>query len=230
MKAYLPTKFLQVALHQQGGDPPRLGRFSALLSDLDFDPIIGVELLEIDTPGLLILPTRQCRFKFSTHEINFVQDYVSQGYPLFHLSNHPPLNIEDSRVGRRFGYTFVDVVKGISPQCNFDVFPLSNTRSIFVSLDRDPHFTIRNSSMVTFNIDGFFPIADFTRSRISCGKADAAFAIARPRVDTYGAIVVLGDSGLLGEPMAGNPGPGLGAGNNRDLVGCILQWLRNQTA
>jgi hypothetical protein len=34
----------------------------------------------------------------------------------------------------------------------------------------------------------------------------------------------------LGEPMPGNPGPGLNAGGNLELVEHIIRWLGNQTA
>ncbi|MGB6896382.1 MAG: hypothetical protein WBF37_10635 [Dehalococcoidia bacterium] len=232
MKAYLPSKFLQVTLHQKGCNPARLGTLLALLIELNFEPALGIDILTIAYPGLLLLPTRQCKFPFEDNEIRFIRDFISQGNPLFHLSNHYPLTKQDTVLGQEFGYRFHDVVKGFNKHRNFNVYPLSNPTSIFHSLDAKMHFKIHNSSIVSDDSDTFITIADFSRSDISTGDRNAAFGIARPRNLETGAIVALGDSGLLGEPSPcypDNPGPGLNVGNNLDLVTRILLWLRNQT-
>lgn len=45
MKAYLPSKFLQVTLHQKGGNPARLDTFLTLLRELKFQPVLGIDIL-----------------------------------------------------------------------------------------------------------------------------------------------------------------------------------------
>jgi hypothetical protein len=94
MNAYLPSKFLQVVLHQSGGSPARLDELLKLLRQLAFKPIVGIDLRKISKRGLLLLPTRQYKFPFEQDELDSIVNFVSQGNPLFHLSNHPPLTIE----------------------------------------------------------------------------------------------------------------------------------------
>lgn len=228
MKAYLPSKFLQVALHANGGKPARLDDLRDLLAELGFTPVIDVELSTISDSGLLVLVTRQCRYPFEPQELEFIEDYVGKGNPIFHLSNHPPLTKEDSRLGKLLGYQFHSCVQGADSKREFDVYPVSGYSSLFASIDPDRHFTIRNSCIVSPLQDTFTVIADFSRSDLSGVDPKSAFGIAQPRTKENGAIVALADSGLLGEPTPENPGPGLSAGNNRDLVGQILEWLRKQ--
>ncbi|MGD2207119.1 MAG: hypothetical protein PVH17_10095 [Anaerolineae bacterium] len=232
MNAYLPREFLQVALHQRGGNPARLDELFRLLEQLAFKPVVGIDLQKISKRGLLLLPTRQCRFPFEQGELDFIVSFLSQGNPLFHLSNHPPLTKQDTSLGQLLGYRFHSVVNGTDPHCDFEVYPTPHSVSVFESVDANLHFSIRNSCIVTYDNDSFSVIADFSRSNLSNGDPNAAFGIARPRnLGTgAGAIVALGDSGLLGEPMSGNPGPGLHAGDNLELVKRILRWLQNQTA
>jgi hypothetical protein len=230
MKAYLPAKFLQVALHQRGGNPARLDRLFRLFGYLNLEPVMGIHITEIKDPGLLLLPTRQLKYPFDGDEISCILEFVSQGNPLFHLSNHYPLTIQDSILGQEFGYRFHGVIRGSNPARDFDVYPLSGSNQLFDPSNSNMHFTIRNSSMLATECEKFAPIADFSRSEITSGQNNAAFGIARSRDHRAGAIVALADSGLLGEPMPSNPGPGLEAGNNIDLVGSILLWLLEQTA
>jgi hypothetical protein len=230
MKAYLPSNFLQVALHQSGGNPARLDELLKLLRQLAFKPIVGIDLRQISKRGLLLLPTRQAKYPFEQDELDFIVHFVSQGNPLFHLSNHPPLTKQDTRLGQLLGYRFRSVVKGSDPSRDFEVYPTPHSTSVFGSVDTNLHFSIRNSCIVSYDSDSFSVIADFSRSALSCGDPNAAFGIARPRNRETGAIVALGDSGLLGEPMASNPGPGLHAGHNLELIERILRWLRNQAA
>ena len=189
MKTYLPSKFLQVTLHQKGGNPARLDTLLALLRELNSEPVLGIDILAITNPGLLLLPTRQCRFPFEKNEIRFVLNFISQGNPLFHLSNHPPHTKQDTTLGQEFGYRFHDVVKGSNTNRDFDVYPLSNPTSIFYPLDTKMNFTIRNSSIVSDDSETFLAIADFSRSDITTGDRNAAFGIARPRDLETGAIV-----------------------------------------
>jgi hypothetical protein len=229
MKAYLPKKFLQVKLHKS--NPTRLYDLLCLLRDLEFEPVSNIDLREIKKhDGLLLLPTRQYKIPFEQGELDFVINFISRGNPLFHLSNHCPLTIQDTCLGQLFGYRFHDVVKGCDINRNFKVYPTLNSSLAFGSADINIHFSVRNSSIVSYDHDTFSVIADFSRSDLSCIDPKAAFGIARSRNLETGAIVALGDSGLLGKPLPNNPGPGLGAGDNLELVKRILLWLRNQTA
>jgi hypothetical protein len=230
MNAYVPSKFLQVALHRSGGNPARLDKLLDLLRQLAFEPVVGKDIRKISKRGLLLLPTRQAKYPFEQDELDFTVNFVSQGNPLFHLSNHPPLTKQDTRLGQLLGYRFHSVVKGSDPMCNFEVYPTPHSTSVFDSVDTNLHFSIRNSCIVSCDSDSLTVIADFSRSDLSCGDPNAAFGIARPRNFETGAIVALGDSGLLGEPMSRYPGPGLNVGDNMELVERILRWLRNQTA
>ena len=227
MNAYLPSKFLQVALHHSGGNPARLDELLKLLRQLAFKPVVGIDVRKISKGGLLLLPTRQYKFPFEQDELDFIVNFVSQGNPLFHLSNHPPLTKQDTCLGQLLGYRFHSVVKGSDPSRSFEVYPTPHSTSVFDSVDTNQHFSIRNSCIVSYDNDLFSVIADFSRSNLSCGDPNAAFGIARPRKLETGAIVALGDSGLLGEPTSKNPGPGLHAGDNSELVKRILRWLRN---
>jgi hypothetical protein len=228
MKAYLPSKFLQVALQQQKYSE-RLAELLKLLEQLGFSPNVGGDLREISESGLLLLPTRQKRFPFEQEELDFIVNFVSQGNPLFHLSNHPDLTVQDTRLGRLLGYRFHSMVKGADSSSNFEVYPTLHSSPIFDAVEPNLHFSVCNSCVVSYDNDSFSVIADFSRSNLSCGDANAAFGIARPRNLKTGAIVALGDSGLLGKPMSNNPGPGLRAGDNWELVKRILLWLKEQT-
>jgi hypothetical protein len=228
MNAYLPSKFLQVTVHKNY--PERLESLISLLEEINVEPVVDIDLLDITAAGLLFLPTRQWKFPFENLEINFILDFVSKGNPLFHLSNHgPKLTVQDSVLGQEFGYRFQRTIKGFIPKQKFDVYPMSNPTSVFDPLDQNIHFTICNSSEVIDESGTFSVIADFSRSNVPEGDRNAAFGIARPRSPETGAIVALGDSGLLGEPVPCYPGPGLHAGDNMELVKRILLWLRNQT-
>ena len=227
MKAYLPSQFLQVALHQKRGQPNRLDELLNLLEQCAFVPVVGIDLLSISESGLLLLPTRQFWSPFSRNALDFIVDFVSRGNPLFHLSNHPPLTIQDTRLGRRFGYHFRGVVFGADIGREFQVYPLPH--AIFDADQPSLHFSVRNSCTISCG-DAFSPIADFSKSSLLCGNPSSAFGIARPRSAAGGAIVALGDSGILGEPSPNHPGPGLDAGDNRQLVERILRWLRDQAA
>jgi len=103
---------------------------------------------------------------------------------------------------------------------------------VFDPIDSNLHFSIRNSSHILCKRETFKVIVDFNKSGISNAYSNKAFDIARPRnPDTgAGAIIALGDSGLLGEPMCKNPGPGLRAGDNYELVKRMVLWLKNQSA
>jgi hypothetical protein len=230
MKAYLPAKFLQVMLHHKGGDPARLDDLLDLLRELSFEPVVGIDLRDVSSWGLLLLPTRRLKCPFEQEELDRVVNFVSQGNPLFHLSNHSPLTEQDSCLGRLFGYRFHSIVRGSDRAGNLNVDPTSHCNPVFDTSIHDLHFTIHNSSIVSPDDSSFCVIADFSRSDLSCGDPSGAFAIARPRTQDMGAIVALGDSGLLGKPMMPkNPGPGLRAGDNRELVKRILGWLKTQS-
>ena len=132
MKAFLPSKFLQVALHARGGKSARLDDLRDLLAELGFTTVIDVDLSTISDPGLLVLPTRQVRYPFEANELDVVVDYVGKGNPIFHLSNHPPLTTEDSRLGKLLGYQFHSVVQGTDPKQEFDVYPLSGDSYVYL--------------------------------------------------------------------------------------------------
>lgn len=180
MNAYLPSRFLQVALHERDGRPARLDKLLQVLRGLGFNPSVGIDLRAISKPGLLLLPTRQLRFPFEQEELCFVVGFVSQGNSLFHLSNHPPLTQQDTRLGELLGYRFHGVVRGFDPRQDFEVYPTPSTDGPFHSLDTDLHFSIRNSCMISYDNESCSVIADFSRSVLSCGDQSAAFWYRRP--------------------------------------------------
>jgi hypothetical protein len=226
MNIYIPSKFLQVTLHQNGGKPARLDDLLFLLEDLNFNPYVGIDIHDIKDDGILLLPTRQKAHPFQKDEIDFLVDFISNGNPLFHLSNHPPLTDNDSFLGNYFGYKFSGVVKTTNSH-NFDIFVTPGT---FLANENEAnlHFTVRNTSIVSTKDEDFIVIADFSRSNVPNVNHYSAFGLAKPRFNESGAIVALGDSGLLGEPTINNPGPGLGECDNLHLIRRILNWLKNQ--
>lgn len=233
MLAYLPSKFLQVNLHQRGGSPARLDLFGELLRQADIQPIFGIKLSEISEKGILILPTRDFRTPFEDWELDFVTQFIAQGNPLFHLSNAYPWPISDSALGQRFGYQFQSRVTGLDPASPVDVYPLPNALNIFAPSDYNLHFSILHSSIVIGETDKFAVIADFEQSEIAYVGQKGPFGIGVPRdpVNGRGAIVALGDSGLLGRPILPSyPGPGLRAGDNFELIKRIMIWLKSQAA
>ena len=227
MNIYIPAKFLQVTLHQNGGKPARLDDLLSLLKDLKFTPIVGIDIHDISKNGVLLLPTRQKAHPFQKDEINLITDFISKGNPRFHLSNHPPLTDNDSALGNYFGYDFSGVIKTNNNQ-NFDIY-LSPGTFLTDDIEPDIHFTVRNTSIVSIKGEGFFVIADFSRSKIHTVNPDSAFGIAKSKTNKSGAIVALGDSGLLGEPTKRHPGPGLGEGDNLHLIKNVLVWLKDQS-
>jgi hypothetical protein len=68
MKAYLPPKFLQVALHKGCSNFSRLKKFIALLKEFGLSVDINTEIKDLDEPGILILTTRQNRFSFEDND------------------------------------------------------------------------------------------------------------------------------------------------------------------
>jgi hypothetical protein len=228
MNAYLPSKCLQVALHQQ--HPKRLEKLLQLLEDTGLKPNLGVSLSQLSQPGLLLLPSRQFKHTFDPGELDTIKDFINSGNSLFHLSNHPPLPKEDSRVGYCFGYRFENRwVKRSGTSCDLDIYPTPEGHLVFGPISDGLHFTVCNSCAISPHHSLFCVIADFSRSGLSTGNPQAPFGIARPRTARGGAIVALADSGLLGDPVPSNPGPGLGEGDNRELVRRITRWLVDQT-
>ncbi|MFL7867395.1 MAG: hypothetical protein ACK2UV_19920 [Candidatus Promineifilaceae bacterium] len=230
MLAYLPLKFLQVDLHQEGGSPARLDLFADLLRQVDIRPVIGVELDEIKENGILILPTRQIYQPFEDWELDFITQFIAQGNPLFHLSNAFPWPVNDSILGKQFGYHFQSRVSGLNPDELFDIYPLPSPLNIFAPLDNKLHFSVLSTSIVTGD-ETFTVIADFKQSEIAYVGEQGPFGIGRSRdpVTGRGAIVALGDSGLLGRPIIPRaPGPGLRTGDNFELIKRIVIWLKNQ--
>lgn len=247
MHAFLPLKFLQVDLHLRGSNPARLDQFPArldqsparldlfkeLLLQVNIQPILGIEFSQIKDNGILILPTRQTICPFEDWELDFVTQFIAQGNPLFHLSNDFPWTINDSNLGQRFGYQFQSRVMGLDPDDSFDVYPTPNTLNIFDPFDSDLHFSIHNSSVVIGENDTFTDIAVYKKSEIAIVGELGPFGIGCPRdpITGRGAIVALGDSGLLGRPMLpGYTGPGLRAGDNYELIKRIMIWLKNQAS
>ena len=233
MYAFLPTNFLQVNLHLRGGNPARLDLFKELLLQVDIQPLLGIEFSQIKDNGILILPTRQTTSPFEEWELDFVTQFIAQGNPLFHLSNCFPWTVNDSILGQRFGYQFQSLVVGLDPDNAFDAYPLPDTLNIFEPFDSHLHFSIHHTGTVSGRNDTFTEIAVFRESEIANVGDIGPFGIGCPRdpITGRGAIVALGDSGLLGRPIIpGYTGPGLRAGNNYELVKKIIIWLKNQAS
>ena len=223
MNAYLPNKFLQVFLHNQTGT--RLNAFLQLLKKKSYTPCVGCDLLDTND-GLLVLLTRRKVCPFGAVELDHVKAHVKAGRPLLHMSNHPPLTRNDSQLGKVFGYSFKGEVLKPSPTAPcapqpFDV-PSCPNSSVFAAVGGTARFAICNGCEVR-GTEAFEVIARYGNSSTST----APFAIARNSAPNAGKIVAMGDSGLVGEPIRCNPGPGLKAGDNRLLMGCILSWLRS---
>lgn len=231
MKAYLPPKFLQVAKHQSNSS--RLEEFRNLLEQIGLVPDMETEIEDLDEVGILILPTRQKMYPFCRDgELARIKAFVSDGNPLFHLSNHgkkpnttlEDLTVEDSKIGNLFGYHFYGYVEG--PENTFSIFTLENSLNLFGIQEDQQKFSVCNSCSLRQS-DSFTVIADYSKSVISYGDKNSVFGIAKPHNPALGtgAIVALGDSGILGKPMDGNPGPGLNVGDNRELITQIIKWL-----
>jgi hypothetical protein len=140
------------------------------------------------------------------------------------------LTIEDSKIGCRFGYEFFGYVEGIDNK-TFDIYTVENTLNIFRDTEENLKFSVCNSSMVRHS-EEFTSIANFAKSSISHGDNDSTFGIAKSLNNStgFGAIIALGDSGIIGKPMPKNPGPGLTAGDNNQLVTQIIQWLMKEAS
>ena len=119
MRAFLPDHFLQVDLHQRGGDPARLDLLKDLLLQADIQPIFRIDFSGKKETGLLILPARSIIHPFEEWEPGFVTQFIVQGNSLFHLSSMYPWTVNDSILGQRFGYRFHSRVIGQDP---LDIF------------------------------------------------------------------------------------------------------------
>jgi hypothetical protein len=236
MKAYLPDKFLQVALHKGISNFARLDKFITLLEKHGLSVDLSTPIESISEPGLLILTTRQKKYKFINDdpELEKISNFISAGNPLLHLSNHgnkpgtslPDFTIQDSKIGELFGYGFHGYTEGINPELK--IFPTNVFMELISNIDLELNFSVCNSSMINHS-EEFSIIADFSKSTLTHGSERSAFGIAKPK-NKIGAIVALADSGLLGEPLPKNPGPGLEAGNNNELISIIIQWLIHQAS
>lgn len=162
---------------------------------------------------------------FSDEECAQVEQYVHRGGNLLLMSNHDPYAKRDSRLAERFGVSLAGDYRGGGPP--------------WIAIDGDDLGT----HCITNNLSG--GIVFNTSCRIHCTNPNAsvlatlpgeagqangsAIAIDRPAGSSSGRIVVLADSGFIGNDDTRFPGPGLiGQGANRQFIKNCVYWLHGE--
>ena len=232
MKAIFAPGHLQSDLHLGETEGRRLEKFINLLAEYGVEASFpSSEDLEtqIVNADLIIATTR--RFDFSDSELTTLVGAVKTGRSLLHLSNHRPFPLYDSPLAERLGYKFKN-------RCFIDKnqkmpFEFAINLGALPNCDSDSNIqmnvSINNCSSIEVQDKRFNTISVLPESCVRAGDGVAAvgevFAIACEKSNISGRIIAMGDSGLLGEPIAKFPGPGLEAGENYAILCSITKWL-----
>jgi hypothetical protein len=191
---------------------------------------------------ILVILTRIAGCPFSPQELAQIEAYVAQGGNLLLMSNHDEHSEQDNVLAQRFG---VHLEK--------PGFPSERERLIFGSATQWIHcrpFRLmhigekhRGKHFITDGLEG--DLVFNTACRIRCtnpnarvlatlpgaaNEADAyGIAIDKPEGTSSGRVVILGDSGFVGNDDSRFPGQGLsGHGANQQFVRNIMGWLLGQ--
>jgi hypothetical protein len=180
---------------------------------------------------LVIATTREFNTPYEMWELEAIQDFVTAGKSLLHLSNHAPFPINDTILAERFGYKFQNTFY-IHNSFNHPYsvhLNLELTKQIGIPAECPAAFSINNCTGIEIIDPRFLPFAHLSSEVINKDNSEQAsgeiFAIAGERNATSGRIVAIGDSGLIGVPMTRFPGPGLDSGDNNRLMKAVISWL-----
>jgi hypothetical protein len=239
MKAVIAPRHLQVHLHNNE-DPKgeRLACFIELLEQLNLEvslPDITELKSDLNECNILILTSRRIRYKYERWEIDLFLQYVNSGGSLLHLSNHKDFPLNDTQLGKHFGYKFENKhykrSHGIIP---FSIQIEPNSIEKFeLDLDKSYHFFVNNCCNINIVDVDAEVIAKLPENVVEKytkepGKG-LVFAVSIESNKKRGRIVAISESGIIGKPREGNPGPGLWAGDNGAIIKGIIKWLTYQT-
>ncbi|MHC5039546.1 MAG: hypothetical protein ACYTHM_19765 [Planctomycetota bacterium] len=241
MKILLESRSLQGQAHREreGAKGKRLNVFLEILQSAATRTTVqwtpgALEQKQLEDVDVLIIPTRMG--PIDAAEIRILETFVRDGGGLFLLSNHHPLHECDALIARAFG---------IRLEGTFFRTPGSPTRIArddFLEMDRLQgegererfHGLVTNTTCSLWCDDGA-PLArlpETMREKTTDEPPDGAlFALAFDgRSGAWpgrkGRLLVLADSGLLGDRESRIPGPGLiEEGDNRTFLRNAVQWL-----
>lgn len=185
------------------------------------------------------LPNWSRPFQYSENELNDIQEFVNRGGSLLLMSNHSDTSRnptdwreEDNRLSEKFNikldqtcFTIRGTLTGLLT--NFD----NPTYPIVKGID-----TIVVNNCFSISGSGGFPVAFLNESMKDAGPYGQnphnkvfAYAIDRKEIQDgiySGRVIIVADSGFIGEVLTTRPGPGLiECGDNYQFVVNMIQWL-----
>lgn len=234
MKAIIAPRHLQVCLHNKKPQGERLACFIELLTQLDFEvtfPNITKLKSDLNDCSLLILTTRQN--KYENWEVKLYKHYVKSGGNLLHLSNHKPHPMNDTQLSKHFGYEFENIHYKHTKEKPFSIQIEPNSIDKFeLDWNKSYHFSVNNCCNINIlNVEAEV-LAKLPENVLELNTKESgkglAFAISIESYKNRGRIVAISDSGIIGKPRNGNPGPGLWSGDNGAILKGIIRWLTYQ--
>jgi len=236
MKAVIAPRHLQVCLHNKKPQGERLACFIELLVNLNLEvslPDITALKSDLNDCELLILTTRQNEYE--NWETRLFKQYVKSGRSLLHLSNHKPLPMNDTQLSKHFGYKFESKhYKHAHGKIPFSIQLEPEISEKFGLASNHPYyFSVNNCCNINILKAKADVIARLPKNVIEKNTQESGenllFAISIESNKKRGRIVAISDSGIIGKPRNGNPGPGLWSGNNGAIIKGIAKWLTYQT-
>ena len=246
MKFLIDTRSAQAAVHYGvfGDSAPagvrevynishgrRLSQFIGLIEEISGvlpDPSPGLEN-ELRLPYLskydcLVLTTRI--YQFSQEELHDIRKFVENGSSLLVMSNHPPFDERDDKLGRTFGFSFKSPMYpwhggryGLTTirQNNLGNHPITESLSEGIIFN--------NSCRIALDgIEKAIVLASLPEE----SPPDNIFALAMDGLSESqsGRIVAVADSGFIGGADTDVPGPGqFEKGDNPKFLRNIISWL-----
>lgn len=201
---------------------------------------------------VLAILTRRPICAFGDDELAKIEKYVSKGGNLLLMSNHPPLDHrgrdlceQDNRLAQRpsFGISLEHPVypprSEHIPDETYDWFCVQGQIRRFRLINTDGDNLPKNHA-ITEDLNGGLVFRN--SCRIRCDNTTAkvlaklpnvtdgadAFAVAldKPAGASSGRVVIVADSGIIGNDDTKFPGPGLiKRGANQQFIGNVIDWL-----
>jgi hypothetical protein len=239
MKILLDSNSLQAWVHKQNypkNPNGRISTFKDICKDCNLEPIDFswtrgdlINFLSSENHILAILTRRpQIPFDKDGIELKEIKEFVEKGGCLLLMSNHGDFDEriwdcreQDNRLANKFdirleGPTFQYVI-------------ISNDNPI----TQEPHEITNGINSIVFNNSCRINISENLNATIlatlpgESGRQNVfATAIDRQN-ESSGRVVIVADSGFIGDDNSGWPGPGLiEEGDNKKFLENILNWLK----
>lgn len=189
----------------------------------------GVDVLVILTHYLAVQPgyapaiPADTSFAFSATDLSGIPEWVSQGGSLLLASNHTFFSPNDIALAAQFGITIVAAFFAV-PQTAPGL-----TSMVLVTDPNAPDWALGNVEAFDscgVSASGGTPIYDFPGGTVDSSGNDynpADYTFAAQFTYGSGQVIVIGRSGIAGDPGSGYPAPGeIGNGSNLSfLLNCI---------